>query len=49
MIVIGAVVFARPAPAFAVEKAKKMSPEPFPDVPPVLAIPMEARRASRFN
>ena len=33
------------APAFAVENATKMSPEPFPEMPPVRATPKDARRA----
>src|SRR5271165_1528992 len=34
---------------FAVENAIKISPEPLPEVEPVLANPIVARRAMRFN
>jgi hypothetical protein len=34
---------------FAVENARKMSPEPCRAMPPVLPIPSVARRASRFS
>ena len=37
------------APALAVENATKISPDPFPDVDPVRAMPIPARRAKRFN
>ena len=36
-------------PGFAVEKAMKMSPEPLPEVEPVRASPIVARRARRFS
>src|ERR1700679_3441068 len=38
-----------PAPRLAVEKAMKMSPEEFPELEPVRARPIVARRASRFS
>jgi len=37
------------APGLAVEKAMKMSPEPLLPMPPVLAIPSEARSAIRLS
>src|SRR5215813_1327772 len=37
------------APALAVEKAMKISPDPLPDVAPVRARPRDARRASRSS
>ena len=37
------------APGLAVENARKMSPEPLPDVLPVRARPSVARRARRFS
>jgi hypothetical protein len=37
----------RKAPGFAVENARKMSPEPLPPVPPVLPTPSEMRCAMR--
>jgi len=38
-----------PASSFAVEKAMKMSPDPFPEVLPNLASPSAARRASLLS
>jgi hypothetical protein len=38
-----------PAPRLAVEKAMKISPEEFPELEPVRARPIVARRASRFS
>ena len=44
-----AVLLAPAAPAFAVEKAMKMSPDPLLEMLPVRARPSEARRASRLS